>query len=202
MPERDPDLELVRDLGGENADRQRRALGLLYERYSRRILNVAYRVLGDWDAAQDVTQEVFLDLSRRIATFRGDAGLTSWLYRITVNRAIDVRRREKRRPAWRMGDTVLDEGVRRPRGEDASVDPQIGAQQHALAVEVEAALELLSPKLRAILVLRYLEGLSYEELSEVLACSMGTVKSRLNRAHAAMREAMGGASAAEGPSIR
>ena len=132
MDERDPDLELVRDLAGEDVDRQRRALGLLYERYSRRIFNVAYRVLGDWDAAQDVTQEVFLHLSRRIATFRGDAGLTSWLYRITVNRAIDARRREKRRPAWRMGDAVLDEGVRRPRGEDASADPRADADQQAL----------------------------------------------------------------------
>ena len=190
MDERDPDLELVRDLAGEDVDRQRRALGLLYERYSRRIFNVAYRVLGDWDAAQDVTQEVFLHLSRRIATVRGDAGLTSWLYRITVNRAIDARHREKRRPAWRMGDSVLEGDVKRPRGDDAVEDPDAGRVRDALAVEVERSLGRLSPKLRAILVLRYLEGLSYEELSEVLACSMGTVKSRLNRAHTAMREAM------------
>ena len=190
MAERDPDLELVRDLARDDPDRQRRALGLLYERYHRRVFNVAYRVLGDWDRAQDVMQDVFMHLSRRIGTFRGDAGLSSWLYRITVNRAIDARRREKRRPAWRMGDKVLDGDVRRPRGEDAAEDPRADAEQEALAVQVEAALALLSPKLRAILVLRYLEGLSYEELSEVLACSMGTVKSRLNRAHAAMREAM------------
>ena len=67
---------------------------------------------------------------------------------------------------------------------------------------MEAAIHLLSPKLRAILVLRYLEGLSFEELSDVLACSMGTVKSRLNRAHAAMREAMGRDPAGEGPTNR
>jgi RNA polymerase sigma-70 factor (ECF subfamily) len=188
-PESDPDLELVGDLRSDDAERRRRALGLLYERYSRRVFNVAWRVLGDWGAAQDVTQDVFLHLGRRIGTWRGDAGLSSWIYRVTVNRAIDSRRREMRRPAQRMDEAALE-------GIAARMGPQRGEPPEEIDRDVEAArvqraLSRLSPKLRAIAVLRYLEGLSYEELAEVLHCSIGTVKSRLNRAHAALARELG-----------
>jgi RNA polymerase sigma-70 factor (ECF subfamily) len=185
----DPDRELVRDLASDDPTRQREALGLLYERYNRRVFNVAWRVLGDWARAQDVVQEVFLHLRDRIGTWRGDAGLPSWIYRIAVNRAIDHRRREIRRPAWRMGETPLEEPVRRPRGDEASPPPLDQLEREGEKGRVRHALEGLSPKLRAVLVLRYQEGLSYEELAEVLACSLGTVKSRLNRAHAAFKGA-------------
>jgi RNA polymerase sigma-70 factor (ECF subfamily) len=185
----DPDLELVRDLRSDDADTRRRALGLLFERYSRRVFNVAWRVLGDWAGAQDVTQDVFLQLGRRIGTWRGDAGLSSWIYRVTVNRAIDARRRELRRPAQRMDEAALE-------GVTARLGPRSEAPMEALdrsqeAARVREALATLSPKLRAIAVLRYLEGLSYQELAEVLHCSIGTVKSRLNRAHAALAKVLG-----------
>ena len=191
MSDRDPDLDLVRDLESTDPECRRRALGALYERHQRRVFNVAWRVLGDWGMAQDVTQDVFLHLANRISTFRGEAGLTSWIYRITVNRAIDARRREQRRPAWRMGDAPLEEAVRRPRGEVEEADPTKGMEQAGVRDRVQVALAQLSPKLRAIAVLRYVEGLSYEQLSEVLGCAPGTVKSRLNRAHAALQRALG-----------
>lgn len=192
MNARDPDLELVRDLDSDDPDLRRRALGLLYERHHRRVFNVAWRVLGDWGMAQDVTQEVFLHLAERISTFRGEAGLTSWIYRITVNRAIDARRHEQRRPAWRMGGTPFEDAVRRPRGdgEDPGEHGQV-ADREALARRVQEALARLSPKLRAIAVLRYMEGLSYEQLAEVLGCAPGTVKSRLSRAHTALQRLLG-----------
>ena len=143
------------------------------------------------DDAQDVTQDVFLHLAERISTFRGEAGLTSWIYRITVNRAIDARRRERRRPAWRMGDAPLEEAVRRPRGDaQREEEPGQGLDRDARERRVQAALARLSPKLRAIAVLRYIEGLTYEQLAEVLGCAPGTVKSRLSRAHAALQQAL------------
>lgn len=190
------DLELARGLRSDDADVRRTALAGLYDRYAKRVFNVAWRVTGDWNRAQDVTQDVFLTLEARIGSWRGDAALGSWLYRLAVNRAIDHRRREQRRPAWRMGDEPLDEEVRRPRGEQAQAEPAHGLDREGDASQIHQALQRLSPKLRAVLVLRYLEGLSYDELSEVLACSLGTVKSRLNRAHQAFRvalEAEGGA---------
>lgn len=191
MNARDPDLELVRELESDDPERRRRALGRLYERHHRRVFNVAWRVLGDWGQAQDVTQDVFLHLAERISSFRGEAGLTSWIYRITVNRAIDARRRERRRPAWRMGDAPLEEVVRRPRGDaQPGHDPGVGLDQDERERRIQDALARLSPKLRAIVVLRYIEGLTYEQLAEVLGCARGTVKSRLNRAHAALQEAL------------
>ncbi len=190
MAVRDPDSQLVRDLTAGNGPQRRAALGKLYERYSRRVFNVAWRVTGDWNRAQDVTQDVFLTLRDRVGSWRGEASLGSWLYRLAVNRAIDHRRRERRRPAWRMGDGPLDETARRPRGGDASEVPEDPLEREGEKGAVHRALRRLSPKLRAILVLRYLEGLSYEDLASVLACSLGTVKSRLSRAHAAFREAI------------
>jgi len=187
---RDPDLELVRELESDDPDRRRRALGQLYERHHRRVFNVAWRVLGDWGLAQDVTQDVFLHLAARISSFRGEAGLTSWIYRITVNKAIDARRRERRRPAWRMGDAPLEEAVRGPRGDLREEETDRLLDREDRERRVQAALARLSPKLRAIAVLRYVEGLTYEQLAEVLGCAPGTVKSRLNRAHAALQEAL------------
>jgi RNA polymerase sigma-70 factor (ECF subfamily) len=142
-------------------------------------------------AAEDVTQEVFLRLERSVRSFRSDASFVSWVYRITVNRAIDMRRREARRPATRMGE--LPPGLEETGlpGGRAATDPSVEAHREEVAAKVQAALMQLSPKLRAVAVLRYVEGLSYEELSEVLACSMGTVKSRLNRAHAALAAELG-----------
>lgn len=186
------DLELVRDLGSDDPNAQRRALGALFERHHRRVFHVAYRVLGDWSRAHDVTQDVFLHLTKRIHTYRGEASLASWIYRVTVNRAIDSRRREARRPAWRLGDAGPDLPDPKARSEEEVPVRGEEMDRATTAGRVQEALGRLSPKLRAILVLRYLEGLSYDELASVLDCSMGTVKSRLSRAHEAMERALGG----------
>ena len=187
----DPDLPLVRDLASGDAARRRAALGALFERHQRAVFNVAWRVLGDWAAAQDVTQEVFLHLADRVGTFRGDSTLASWLYRLVVNRSIDARRHESRRPVWRMGASPPETGAVRPASGDGPPGPPEIEEDDERARRVRAALARLSPKLRAIAVLRYVEGLSYEQLAEVLDCSMGTVKSRLNRAHSALVRELG-----------
>ncbi len=186
----DPDRDLVQALQAGAPEARRHALTALYERHQRRVFNVALRVLGDWGAAQDVAQEVFVNLERSVRSFRADASFVSWVYRITVNRAIDHRRREARRPAAKMGDMppALEESGLPGRSERAPLDRAMNRTE--AAAQVQAALDGLSPKLRSIAVLRYVEGLSYEELAEVLHCSMGTVKSRLNRAHSALAKAL------------
>lgn len=187
----DPDRDLVRALQGGNAVERRDALAGLFDRHQRRVYNVALRVLGDSGAAQDVAQDVFMNLERHVRTFRQDASFVSWIYRITVNRAIDHRRREARRPAARMGDAGAALESSRLPGRSDHQGPEEAADGDEAAARVQAALLELSPKLRAIAVLRYVEGLSYEELAEALHCSMGTVKSRLNRAHAALSRLLG-----------
>ena len=187
----DPDRDLVHALQAGLPEARRIALTELYERHQQRVFNVALRVLGDWAAAQDVAQDVFMNLERSVRSFRRDASFVSWIYRITVNRAIDQRRREARRPAAKMGDTppAMEDSGLPGRSETAPLDQALHESESAQ--QVQRALDRLSPKLRAIAVLRYVEGLSYEELAEVLQCSMGTIKSRLNRAHAALAKDLG-----------
>lgn len=187
----DPDLELVQALQSGDPAARRKALTALYDRHQRRVFNVAMRVLGDWGAAQDVAQDVFMNLERRVRTFRSDASFVSWVYRIAVNRAIDHRRREARRPAARMGDIPAGLESSGLPGRSRADTPDTGLGRADVQQRVQEALLRLSPKLRAIAVLRYVEGLSYEQLAEALDCSMGTVKSRLNRAHAALSRDLG-----------
>lgn len=191
----DPDRALVRDLASGDPATRRKALGDLYERHQGRVFNTAYRVMGSSTEAADVTQEVFLQIADRIRGFRGDASLTSWIYRMTVNLAIDARRRQARRPARPMagskGEPDLDVAQARPGVAQPEVDPAQLAEGSEREKKVHEALDRLSPKLRSVVVLRYFENLSYEELAEVLQTSIGTVKSRLNRAHAALEGLLG-----------
>lgn len=122
MSATDPDAALVRDLYADDPERRRRALAELFERHHRRVYTVAYRTLGRADLAEDVTQEVFLQLSDHAATWRGESGFLSWLYRVTLNRAIDERRREKRHLVLPMTEDS-DAGARRPRGDAPETDP-------------------------------------------------------------------------------
>jgi RNA polymerase sigma-70 factor (ECF subfamily) len=174
---------------------RRRALGALYERHHGRVYNTAYRVLGSVADAQDVTQEVFLHVADRIRSFRGDASLTSWVYRVTVNLAIDARRRKARRPllqsAAARDEPDPDLGAPRPGVSAPPGEPGDAVERSEADVRVRQALDRLSPKLRAVVVLRYLEGLSYEDLADVLQMSIGTVKSRLSRAHGALERILG-----------
>ncbi len=188
--EADPDRALVEALQGDDAEVRERALGDLFDAHYERVVLVAYRVTRGWSDAEDVAQEVFLGMARGLQGFRGTASLRSWLYRVTVNRAIDHLRRRGRRPAVRLPSADVGQQPREGFGASpsSSPDPMDRAASRDKAQIVRDALEALSPKLRAVLVLRYFEGLSYEELAEVLDCSMGTVKSRLFRAHSTFSE--------------
>jgi RNA polymerase sigma-70 factor (ECF subfamily) len=196
VPE-DPDRTLVRDLASEDAATRRRALGDLFDRHQTRVYNIAYRVLGSSTDAQDIAQEVFLQIADRIKGFRGDSSLTSWVYRMTVNLAIDARRRKARRAAVGLGGAAgadgepLDPSEARPGVAGTPVDPEAAALGLEREEQVRRALDRLSPKLKAVVVLRYFENLSYEEVADVLEASIGTVKSRLNRAHAALERILG-----------
>lgn len=187
----DPDRDLVEALQSQDRTGRQHALAELYDRHQKRVFNVALRVLGDWGAAQDVVQDVFMTLERRVRSFRSDASFVSWIYRITVNRAIDHRRREARRPAARLGDVPFALEESGLPGRSAASSAEGHADRSEAAQRVQAALMDLSPKLRAIAVLRYVEGLSYEQLADALDLSMGTIKSRLNRAHTALARQLG-----------
>jgi RNA polymerase sigma-70 factor (ECF subfamily) len=161
-------------------------MGVLYERYRERVFNVSLRIVGTSEDASDVLQDVFVLLFRKIHRFRARAVFASWVYRITVNVSLDHLRRRRRGPLPVGNSRVLD-GVQELTG---LTFPERRVAQHDLERHVQDALATMSTRLRILVVLRYLEGLSYADIADVLGCSIGTVKSRLNRAHTALRCAL------------
>jgi len=162
----------------------------LYELYKDRVYNVCYRITGNATDALDASQETFGILFRKLEDFRFQSKFSSWVYRIAVNASIDVRRRAQSRRLTSLEalQQRADEG-RAPRIEptDESVEmPISAASRHELEARIQETILRLSPKLRAITVLRYVESLSYEQIAETLQISLGTVKSRLARAHAVL----------------
>ena len=154
----------------------RDAFQLLIETYKDKVFSLAvYTVGGDRAVADDVTQQIFLKLFTAIRQFRGDSEFTTWLYRLVVNACIDERRKRKRWLPW--GETVAmkDPGERKPQ------EKQFARLEVSEAVQ--AAIAELKPKFRLPILLKYIEGLSYEEIAVVMSCSKGTVASRLNRGH-------------------
>ena len=184
----DPDTELVlacqrnapSGLAGPFRD--------LYERFKDRVYNVCYRITGSPSDALDASQETFGIVFRRLGEFRFQSRFSSWVYRIAVNSSIDMKRRARTRRIASL-EAVQEtgpEGSRFDIRDDRVEMPIASASRKELEAEVQRALDRLSPKLRAIIVLRYIQSLSYEEIAETLKISLGTVKSRLSRAHEAL----------------
>ena len=182
VPPRDPDLDIVQL--AQNRKHRRAAMGVLYERFRGRVYNTALRIVGDHGAAEDILQDVFVTLFRRIHRFKVRATFAAWVYRITVNASLDHLRRRRRGPRGTLPQ------LETPTPSRELTLPEHGAALHDLRSDVAAALDDVSERLRVVLVLRYLEGLSYQEIAASLAISIGTVKSRLSRAHAALRIAL------------
>jgi RNA polymerase sigma-70 factor (ECF subfamily) len=154
----------------------RDAFQLLFETYKDKVFSLAvYTVGGDRAVADDVTQQIFLKLFTAIRQFRGDSEFTTWLYRLVVNACIDERRRRKRWLPWGETEAMKSPGERKPQEKHFA--------RLEIAEAVQAAIAELKPKFRLPILLKYIEGLSYEEIAGVMGCSKGTVASRLNRGH-------------------
>ena len=163
-----PESELIAACRRGDPAAQRR----VFDQYRDRVYTIALRYLkGDDAGAQDVTQDVFVRAFRALPTFRADARLSTWLYRVVVNACLDELRR--RRKVLHFGDV--------PPGLHPAVPPTEPRERDP---EVAQALGRLTPKLRMAVLLRHYEDLSYDEMAEALGCSPGTVASRLSRAHA------------------
>ena len=151
------------------------AFRLLFEAHRDRVYSIALRYCGNESAAMDIAQETFLKLFSSIRDFRGGASFDSWLYRIVVNRCLDHQRRVRRLMPFLEG--LLDI-VSAP--SSSVLETLLRAET---AKDVQKIVGTLPPEQRIVVVLRYTEGLGYEEIAEILGCSAGTVASRLNRAH-------------------
>lgn len=185
----DPDAELVLVCQRTSASSLDGDYRRLYDRFKDRIYNVCFRITGNPSDALDASQETFGILFRRIREFRFESRFSSWVYRIAVNASIDVRRRARSRRFTSLEGLQESGALSRTKFElsDASVEmPSVSASRREFEQAIQLAISRLSPKLRTIVVLRYTQNLSYEEVSETLRISLGTVKSRLARAHEAL----------------
>ena len=155
---------------------------MLFETHKDRVYSIALRYAGDSAAAMDIAQDTFLKLLSSIGQFRGDSNFESWLYRLVVNSCLDYHRKRRRfLPLLEDGLEAALDVFRAPR--ESALHDLLREEQEERVQQVVAQ---LPEEQRIVVVLRYTEGLSYEEIADLLGCRRGTVASRLNRAHKAL----------------
>jgi RNA polymerase sigma-70 factor (ECF subfamily) len=157
----------------------------LVRRYSERAFRAAYRILRNSEAAEDVLQEAFLKAYRGLRKFECRSGFYTWLYRIVVNLALDRRRRDRGGTTTEWEDRVVpdvDVGATIPEGED----PERFSRRREIREIVARGIQTLPDAQRAVLLLREVDGLSYEEIADTMQISKGTVMSRLHYARRKM----------------
>ncbi len=187
-PDTEPDALLV--------DRTKRgdvrAFEMLVVKYQRRIERLISRMVRDVDLVEDIAQETFIRAYRALPQFRGDSAFYTWLYRIAVNTAKKALLELKRDPLVMQGGLVShDDGDETSRAESVLTDgetPESLLASKQIGATVNAAIDALSEDLRQAIVLREIEGLSYEEIAAVMSCPIGTVRSRIFRAREAIAE--------------
>jgi len=188
---KDPDFVLVKECQSAEGEAAVEAFEKIFSLYRDRVFNLAVRLLGNASDAEDVSQEAFVTVFRKIGDFRYSSRFYTWLYRITYNLCVDLKRRQaggEQDSANREDGEIAFERLRDPGAGPLESLAEGEFRQKA----VDRALQRLSTPLRTVVILRYIEGLHYSEIAEVLECSVGTVKSRLSRAHSFLQEVLGG----------
>jgi RNA polymerase sigma-70 factor (ECF subfamily) len=178
----DTDQELVRRVQAGDQS----AFNLLVLKYQHRVLKLVGRFVNDPTEAEDVAQEAFLKAYRALASFRGDSAFYTWLYRIAINTAKNALVSQRRRPVdFDLDLQDPDQYERQAKLKEADT-PEGVLLTDEIRTVVEQAMEELPEDLRTAIVLRELEGLSYEEIAEAMDCPVGTVRSRIFRAREAI----------------
>lgn len=160
----------------------------LIESYQKKIFNIALRMLGNYDDAGDLSQEVLIRIYKSIGSFKEQSSFSTWIYRITTNVCLDEIRKRKNRKIISLDEEIrLEDGEMKRQIESDEPSPEETAEAKDLKKIVNDAIGKLSEEHRIVIVLRDLQGLSYEEIAEVLKCPEGTVKSRINRGRQALK---------------
>ena len=179
------DLSLARQAAAGNDD----AFSVIVDRYSRLVYNVALRSVSSPEDAADISQETFLKAWRSIASFRGDCALSTWLCRIALNCCCDHARAAKRH---RVVSLTVQEDEEESKvldipDTDVTAMPEEELTRQTEIAAVREAIDSLPEEMKTIITLRDISGLSYAEIADILRLEMGTVKSRINRARAAVK---------------
>lgn len=186
MSERDTDQLLVERVQAGD----KKAFDLLVSKYHRKVIRLISRLVRDPAEVEDIAQEAFIKAYRSMPQFRGDSAFYTWLYRIAVNTAKNALVASNRRPVALSDLTRSDgDGDAEPWIPEAGIDsqtPEAMLSSRQVAQTVDKAMQALAPDLRTAIMLREIEGLSYEEIAEAMNCPIGTVRSRIFRAREAI----------------
>ena len=159
--------------------------------YHKKVLNLAYRMLGSVSDAEDAAQEIFIKVFRTLYSFNERSAFSTWLYKVATNVCLDILRKRKRQNGGAMVSinryNSQDDEYELPI-EDRAPSPYEEAQKKEAMRALNSALDLLGEEQRAVIVMRDINGLSYEEIADVMECSLGTIKSRINRSRLALRK--------------
>jgi len=159
----------------------------LVRRYQDRLFNALVHVLRSREDARDVAQETFVRAYQRLETFRGQSAFYSWLFRIAINNAISYRRRTRLHSTSSIDATREKTGLE-PIDSRSDSQPSYGLELSERQQQVQSALTQLTEEYRVVLVLKELEGFKYEEIAVIVDCPIGTVRSRIHRARAELRQ--------------
>ncbi|MCK4998955.1 MAG: sigma-70 family RNA polymerase sigma factor [Anaerohalosphaera sp.] len=184
------DMTLVRQC--QNGDSS--AMRHIVMRYQNRIYNIILKICSNRDDAAELTQETFVKLIEKIDTFKGNSSFYTWLFRVAVNLTLNYCRRQFKISAQSI-DADFGDGDDSGRGrlksyltDESADDPLVAAQNNEAVEIVKCAISKLDEDHRAVIVLREIEGMNYNEIAETLEVEIGTVKSRLSRARANLKE--------------
>lgn len=176
------DPQLIQECLAGSAD----AFGLLVERHQGRLFNAMVRASGDRELATEITQEAFVLAFRKLSTFRGEAAFYSWLFRIAMNVFISEKRRRGKTSV--SVDAIIEQTGHEPDDQRTDNRPDASLETDEQIQLVRAALDSLTEEFRTVLVLKEIEDLSYEEIAELVQIPIGTVRSRIHRGRAELRE--------------
>lgn len=163
------------------------AFSQLVDKYQNRIYSAVLNYVYNADDAYDITQDAFVKAYTNINRFNSSSAFYTWLYRIAINTAIDAIRKRKSRPVESLEDDKYAQSGFEPVGTDIADDPERSLANAELARHLNEAISSLSHKLRSVIVLHDVEGLSQEEVAQIIGVPVGTVKSRVSRARAEIR---------------
>ena len=157
--------------------------------YEKKVFNIVYRITGDYNDAEDISQDVFIKVFKAIKNFKEQASFYTWLYRITINECMDKIKKKKKAIVYSLDvpiETEGDEITREVKDERELPDEKI--ERKELRSYIQAALNSISYEHRTMIILRDIQGFSYEEIAEMLKCPGGTVKSRISRARKVLKD--------------
>ena len=177
------EAELIKRLKSDD----REAFNILVREYESKIINIAYGILSDKEEALDASQEVFIRIYKNIDSFKGNASLSTWIYRIAVNICRDGLRKRQRSAKTISIDAPVNDDEQIIDLPDSAPTPEQMTEKTEVQLLVRRAIDELSEEYRTVITLCDIEGLPYDKIAEIIKCPTGTVKSRLNRARAALR---------------